>query len=285
MNPFKLSGNIGVENGWVGFGFSIDEQMGHDDLYFCQHHNGQASFKSAISYARAPPAMLPPTHVINPTAAYKRGVLQCRFDRKAAIEKAFRGTTATFDLAQDNFYLLVAWGTMDNMGRVNHHKMRTLTSKPIDFGYPPTANEIMSQKDGIMFAVPQGYVGSPETGYTYTDNSQSVMSQSYWAPANEQSPVGSVATQNQFQNQQQYNQYNQQDRGQYQYSGYSISEEEINRRFELYKDSPLFKAIRDATRGGRELIPLKVSKCISYFIHIIVCVSTFLILIFKFNRT
>ena len=73
----KLSGNIGVENGWVGFGFSIDEQMGHDDLYFCQHHNGVASFKSAISYARAPPAMLPPTHVINPTAAYKRGVLQC----------------------------------------------------------------------------------------------------------------------------------------------------------------------------------------------------------------
>ena len=25
---FEVSGNIGVENGWVGFGFSLDEQMG-----------------------------------------------------------------------------------------------------------------------------------------------------------------------------------------------------------------------------------------------------------------
>ena len=116
-----------------------------DDLYFCQHYNGHSSLKSAISYARAPPHMLPSSHIMSDVAAFKRGVLQCKFDRKAAIDKSFRGQAATFDLAQDNFYLLVAWGTMDSRGQPQHHKMRTLTSKPIDFAYPPTANEIMSQ--------------------------------------------------------------------------------------------------------------------------------------------
>ena len=89
--------------------------------------------------------MLPSSHIMSDVAAFKRGVLQCKFDRKAAIDKSFRGQAATFDLAQDNFYLLVAWGTMDSRGQPQHHKMRTLTSKPIDFAYPPTANEIMSQ--------------------------------------------------------------------------------------------------------------------------------------------
>ena len=46
----------------------------------------------------------------------KRGVLQCRFQRKAAIEKSTRGRTALFDLNQDNFYLLVAWGALDHAG-------------------------------------------------------------------------------------------------------------------------------------------------------------------------
>jgi hypothetical protein len=40
-------------------------------MYFCQHHKGIASFKSAISYGRAPPQMLPASHIINPQAAYK----------------------------------------------------------------------------------------------------------------------------------------------------------------------------------------------------------------------
>ena len=37
------------DNGWVGFGFSLDERMGQDDLYFCTHHGDTSSFKSAVS--------------------------------------------------------------------------------------------------------------------------------------------------------------------------------------------------------------------------------------------
>lgn len=33
--PQPVSGNIGhMDSGWVGFGFSLDERMGNDDLYF-----------------------------------------------------------------------------------------------------------------------------------------------------------------------------------------------------------------------------------------------------------
>ena len=105
---------------------------------------------------------------------------------------------------------------------------------------------------------------------TYSDAPQSVMSQSsYWAPTNDmQSPIGSVASQNRQYNQynqhtQQYNQYNQQQQN----YGYSISEEEINRRFELYKDSPLFKAIRDATRGGSDTRNLLKSQNAFHIFH------------------
>ena len=38
-----------MDNGWVGFGFSLDERMGQDDLYFCTHHGDTSSFKSAVS--------------------------------------------------------------------------------------------------------------------------------------------------------------------------------------------------------------------------------------------
>jgi len=39
-------------------------------------------FKSAMSYGRAPPKMLPMTHIINHAADFKRGVLQCRFQAR-----------------------------------------------------------------------------------------------------------------------------------------------------------------------------------------------------------
>jgi hypothetical protein len=39
-------------------------------------------FKSAMSYGRAPPKMLPMTHIISHAADFKRGVLQCRFQAR-----------------------------------------------------------------------------------------------------------------------------------------------------------------------------------------------------------
>jgi hypothetical protein len=185
-------------------------------MYFCQQHQGVASFKSAISYGRAPPQMLPPSHIINPQAAFKRGVLQCKFDRKAVIDKAFRSEAFTFDLAQDNFYLLVAWGTMDATGRPNHHKMRTMTSKPIDFGYPPTVNEIMSSKNGVYYEAPANSA-TDTTGYSYADRPQSIMGQSMYAPGpgyvNYESAADPMMTQHE-------------------------------QRLEYYKDTPLFEAIK-----------------------------------------
>ena len=69
-----FSGNVGNwgENTWAGFGFSLDERMGQDDLYFCSHFQDQSSFKSAVSYGRAPPNVwLPLTHIISYQADYK----------------------------------------------------------------------------------------------------------------------------------------------------------------------------------------------------------------------
>jgi hypothetical protein len=59
-----------------------------------------------------------------------------------------------FDLNQDNFYLLVAWGSIGGGGIPLHHKGRTLTSKPVDFAYPPTAIEIMDGKASVDHLIP-----------------------------------------------------------------------------------------------------------------------------------
>jgi hypothetical protein len=114
--------------------------------------------------------------------------------------------------------LLVAWGTMDATGRPNHHKMRTMTSKPIDFGYPPTVNEIMSSKNGVYYEAPSNAdnnLGYDITGYSYADRPQSIMGQSMYAPgyANYESAADPMMTQ-------------------------------AEERLEYYKDTPLFEAIK-----------------------------------------
>ena len=60
--------------------------------------------------------------------------------------------------------------------------MRTLTSKPIDFGYPPTANEIMNSKNGVYYEAPLG-ANSENMGYSYSDQPQSIMGQSMYNPS------------------------------------------------------------------------------------------------------
>jgi len=50
--------------------------MGQDDLYFCTNFGMKSSFKSAVSYGRAPPKMLPMTHIISHQADFKVKIVE-----------------------------------------------------------------------------------------------------------------------------------------------------------------------------------------------------------------
>ncbi|XP_037537910.1 putative ferric-chelate reductase 1 [Nematolebias whitei] len=120
----------GPSNGYVAFGFSDDQTMGNDDIYFCGISNtGQVSVQHAFSTGHISPLTVALGNISNIEASMQSGVISCSFTSMNTIS-----TQRTSGINQ-MYYILFASGPSSN-GIIQLHTKTFASTAKIDIIKP-----------------------------------------------------------------------------------------------------------------------------------------------------
>ena len=77
-----------ASDAWVGIGFSVDQSMGDDDIYYCQNRNNRVGVVSAFSTGMSRPVNVDGTlDVSNVGTSRTDNNFQCSFRRQISVTK------------------------------------------------------------------------------------------------------------------------------------------------------------------------------------------------------
>ncbi|KAL3980186.1 MHC class I antigen [Sarotherodon galilaeus] len=120
----------GPSQGYIAFGFSADQMMGHDDIYVCvTDSSGQAVVQHMYSTGHTTPQAVALGNVYNVTTSVQNGVISCSFTTTNII--SIQGTSGF----NQSYYLLFVYGPSSN-GQIRIHTNYFISNSKIAISTP-----------------------------------------------------------------------------------------------------------------------------------------------------
>jgi hypothetical protein len=126
---------VNIQSAWVGLAFADQQEMGNNSAVLCfsnlaTPNNVQGYYLIGHNVPIVFLASNPTYGITNPSVTANNGFLSCRFTR----QKSSSDYSLFADISKNTYYILNAYGIIDNQGGlVKHNYTATLSDTKVDF--------------------------------------------------------------------------------------------------------------------------------------------------------
>lgn len=131
----RVTSPVNIQSAWVGLAFADMQEMGNNSAVLCfsnlaNPNNVQGYYLIGHTVPIVFLASNPTYGITNPSVTTNNGFLSCRFTR----QKASSDYALFADISKNTYYILNAYGMIDNQGGlVKHNYTATLSDTKVDF--------------------------------------------------------------------------------------------------------------------------------------------------------